>query len=541
VSRPFYRSELIGKDLIWLLTLNYAGRAFRFSSEPIDVTSDDGTIVFRGGLPRTTLDDSARAFTAEPDLLSVPFRLDMPIDVAAFEARGHSLAAADGELALLVRGNTWENRRVMLIGKVVQPEYGDDDEPIKFSLEQNTFDDTGSTHNAAARVTVTTWPNADATHIGRYYPIVFGTPGLHVTAAGATTATAGTPTSILARSGSGDEDADTLLVAGHAVNATTAKVYHDAGNDDLALTQTTDGLGRTVTTMDITSIGIAASPARTTSEFYIAWNDSSGGGMPNQWGGGELEGAGDVLLWLLSMSTLPVDFGRIVTARGYLNRFKLAGYIDEATTPWAFIQDFILSLLPISVRMGPQGVYVLVWRLDATSADAVDHLTEGPGVQRVGPVERINTPRDVINEFRFDYALSDKSGSPKRSSVLTPSPDASDPEQAADFYAQLSASRYGTAVDSMTSEIIYDEATARLIMAWKMRAEGFLHRTVRYEVPQEYGHLEPGSVVTLTSADLHLTDQVCLVREVGWTDSGVPELDLWLVEDQARDSRESAA
>ncbi|HJN76511.1 MAG TPA: hypothetical protein QGF58_21460 [Myxococcota bacterium] len=545
MARPFYRGELVGTDLIWLLSIEYAGRTFRFSSEPVNVTHDDGTYVHRGHLPPLAVQEAARAFSNEPEMLSASFDLLFPINVAAFEARGHDLSSATGELALLLRGGTWETRRVLFSGAVVQPEYGAEGEPVAFSLEEQPWDDRGVTHDPSARLTPQTWADGSGgfrgAHAGRYYPLVYGTPGKYTAADGTASTTSGSSTMILTRSGTDSEDADKILIAGHQVNATTVRVFNDKGNNDLAVTTETDLLGRTVSTVDVTSIGSSGSDRRKTQEFYVGWNDASGGGMPNPWGPGELSGAGDVLLWLLSMSSLSVDFGRIVAHRAWLNRFRLAGVIDQAASPWSYIEDHLLDILPVSVRSGPGGLYVLVWRLDASAADAVETLTEGAGVARLGPVSRDRGRRDVANEFRLDWAVSDKWDAPRRSSTLLADPDTSDTEQQASLYSKVSTSRYGQAVESLSSTVIFDTATAGLVMAWKLRASGFLHRSIRYEVSSEYGHLEPGAVVTLTSADLHLTSQVCLVREIGWSDTGTLELDLWIVEDPARDTRESAA
>jgi hypothetical protein len=545
VPRPTYRSELVGVSRVWLLVVEYASREVLFSSSPISVTDADGVVRnFPGGLPEVEVSRSASAFSSEPALLSVSLDLVFPMDVAALEARGHDLGAARGELSLIIDGNTWENRERVLVGAVVQPEVDQYDDPggvgsgsiVKLSLEENPFDDRAQTHPDGARVSLSTWSEATGA-VGEWYPLVYGTPGKYIRSDGTAGNTSGTPAYPVEYTGSA---VDTVLIAGHPVLATTVMIRSEEGNvSGLSVVETTDAKGRTVATVDVSG---QSADFRGQSEFYASWNGNGGGGLANLWGDGELEGAGDVIMWLLSLSSLPMDYGRCLSAAALLNRFRLAGVIDDATSPWDYLQDFILPLLPCSVLSGPDGLWLVFWRLDATSEHVVAEITDGTNAHRVSPVMREKHIRDVVGSWTVEYAYSDQTGRPRRVLAMQAEHDGDDVTQTTSRWSVVSKSRYGIeGRGKVSAEVVYDDATAQLIADWKARSEGFVHKTVTYRCSPELAFLEPGMVVSATSTEQHWTSQIALVRDVTLVSTRDDvDVTLWIVEDVARDIHEGA-
>lgn len=529
MPRDFFRSELVGADLVWLLSLSYAGRTFRWSSYPLEITDADGEVyVFSGELGDVDLVETLDLLTTSPDQLSIPFEVVFPVDVAQLVQQGHDLSAATAEVALHVPGNSWEDRRVVLVGDVVQPTYGAENEPVAFSVEQNLWDDRSLVPMASARVTETTWSSRPSNSEGLYYPVVFGAPGAYVTASGSTARTSGSPAIVVEMTGS---DVDTLLIAGHRVSASQVRIYDaDGTGEDFSVSHVDDGLNQTVAVVDITSAGTVD---RTSEEWWVGWD--SGGAMLSDEQTGVREGAGEVIEWFLRQSSISVDRGRWKSLEGQLNKYTLAGYLDEPVSPWEFVADHFLPLLPLSILVGPEGLVPVLWRYSATASDALEHLEVGPGVTRVSPVSYNKLPRDIVNEIRLDYAKRAKTGDSRRSVTILAEPSSAT-EEISNYYAKISTRRYGTGAKSLNTDVIYDDRTAAQIVKWMLRGEGFSHRQVTYEVGHEYAWLSLGDVITLTDNELFWDTQVALVQAIQW---GPVSLDLTLLvlEDILRDNR----
>jgi len=102
--------------------------------------------------------------------------------------------------------------------------------------------------------------------------------------------------------------------------------------------------------------------------------------------------------------------------------------------------------------------------------------------------------------------------------------------------AVLSLARSGPRVVQITSDVVYDQSTALAVCEDILSRDAFAQRAVVYQVPQEYGHLDVGDVVTLTDAERHFTNLVALVEGVQW-DGDVLTLRLLLIEQPDRDDR----
>jgi len=281
----------------------------------------------------------------------------------------------------------------------------------------------------------------------------------------------------------------------------------------------------------VADVSGAASLSLTEDDYWVVWGVD--GGL--EWAPSiDLEGGGDLLTYMLRRSSLRIDEGRLASARSVLNRYKFAGYIDEGVSPYAWLADNLLPLLPVSMRSGPDGLYPIVWDMDATAADAVAVLVAGEQVERVGGITYDRTARDVVNELRFDFAQRARTQNYKRSRTLTPKPETADADTFSNIYAEVSYRRYGLRSGSLQSEIVYRQATADAILAWRLRAYGFVHRLVSYVGGVDLAWLSPGDVVDLTDSDLSLTNEVALVQATSLGGDGVVALRLLIVEDVAR-------
>ncbi len=575
--------------LIWLLSVTYAGRVFRWSTEPIDMVDDQGNAVsYPGGLDPMGWETALGDLTSEPDYQSLPAELVFPIDVAQWVAQGHTLAGSPAELAYVLEGETYDSRQVVLTGKVQQPEYGEDGEPVAFSIEEQPGDDRAliprvdEVSDGAGGV----YPD----EVGLPFPYVFGRPGRYIDTAGDEQFVAGSPAlwayhdvnrvwcvqamvASQAWSNEAESAAPTISPGsgfaiptnqwGYLFNSAGVSVplYLDraistsfgAANRLFTFGNADNGSGKT--TVDGSDI-----PAGFYDEapFWWSWRaeapaashppsepvtvDYSAAPALRTYSPQAGTGAGDIVLELLSRSTIPLDQGRWETLRRWLNRFKLSGYIDERISPWEYLVSEVFPLLPMSVVNGPAGLRPVPHRIDATSRDAVEKIVAGPGIDRVGRVEYLRHERDRVEEVTVRFALNAADGNYMRSITLTSEPDADEIRTQWDGrQGQIHKGVRPPRSLEREAAVIYDEETARAVARWLYTRHAGNPRRVRYQLPIEYAHIEEGDVVLLTDDTLYLDEHLALVSGISHDAPDAITLSLVLYDDVMKNARYSAA
>ena len=497
-------------EWVYLLELVWASRVFRWTSgRSIEVTSDDGALQFRAGLD-VDLTDGSDLLSIDSEQRSVSFSaLWMPddVDVAALIEAGHDLAAARGELSLWAPGRAYEDRIPVLEGRAVAPTYGGQGEPIALTLEERLYDDASLLIEPTARVTPTTWPNADPAMMGRAYPLVFGKPGRYLEADGSEGKTTGSPALLV------DVAAKRFLIAGHHTNATQVRIINTTKGEarDETIELAVDGLGREVTIIDGSGTGLSVVEG---DEYWARWDD--GEALVGEDDASPIRQAGDLLRYILRRSTLRVDLGAMASAMRYLNRYQLDGYVDDPEVgAWDWVVDNLLPLVPMSVVGGPRGLRPILYRYDARELDAVDTIVAGPEAVRASSVGySVDEP---VQRVAVSYAPRGGEGDMLREVVLSGDPD----ELGADSHRSLRASRirYGERRTlRIETDIVYDSSTAQLIASTLASVHALPRREVIYELdPARYATLEAGAVVTLTDDELHLVDHVAIVQAIAWS------------------------
>ncbi len=515
-ARRFDATALRGAVVHVLLDLTYAGRLFRLARTELLVTSTatGEQLQYAGDLvDEVRWEEVVNLFQSSADSVSAPLAFTLPVDVAALVQRGQDLLQATGELSLWIEGTAYEARRVLLRGQLVDPSYGYAGEPVVASLESEAFRDRAVVPPALLVVSTEAWPNASSSALGLSYPLPFGESSV-----------ASSPAYLV-----DDTPAnEVLLVAAGSTVADSASVSDGTTVEVRALTQTTDALGRVCTTMAMAGTALALGGS-----FGVAWNQGAGGMQARD--GGTLTRAGDVLEAFLAMSTLPVDWGRVAAAKPYLDPFLLCGCVVEGVTPWEWITSNVLPLLPCSLVNGPDGVYPLPWRYAATRRDAVATIDTAadPDVELDGAVLVDGSARSLTNRLKLRYALDQLTGTTTRYAVLG-SDDGTSAAVAESVYCAQSRLRYGVLEVEAESTVVYDPATAAMVLAWQARAKALPTRRVQYLMPSSWGWLERGDVVLLTDAGLSFNLQPALVEGTTYQEDGMLRLQLRLVDDAAR-------
>ena len=526
MARRFHRSELVGADLVWLVSIEYAGRAWRWSSGgPIEVDSDDGALQFDGGLDTLEVEDVLDLLDVSPDQLSVGLDLIWPEDLAALVEQGHDLSAASGEVALLIRGQAWESRRVVCTGAVDAPLYDRAGLPASLSIVELPYLDRATWPPPTRRVTPQTWPSSSGDELP--YPTVFGAPGRYTSTDGTVATTEGSPAIPVVVSGG---TTTKLLIAGHPVVDTTVSILCEAGSFSGSVVEEVDGLGALVSTVDISG---ASTAIKESGSYWVGWTS---GGMPGEPSTAARTGLGDVIEWWLDRSTLRLDRAAWGSIRAELNRYQVAGYVDEEVVPWDFLADNLLELAPISIQSGPDGLYPVLWQWDRPIVlETLDGAAAG--VERTERPEYLAAPSDTVSELTLKWAWNDRYGAFRRVTTLLPRRGQSEVDATLDAdhltsaWVAASAQQYGPGrAEVEESDWVADAGTAGLVLAWRGLARGQVGRIVRYDVDPSYGWLGLGDVVELTDADLALEGVPATVHSVRWAPPALG-LGLYLLRD----------
>lgn len=551
--KPFTGTELEGKEYCYLLEVFYAGQTFRFATREVTVPTDDGAeLPFVGTLPDTPFEDEYDLFSDSPRQASASFELDFSIfgvDIALLEAQDHDLSLATGELSLWVEGRTYEERVVVLCGKLMEPVSGEADQPVAFSIEQNTFEDGQIYPKARARITKQTWPGAPDDSLNVVYITIFGQPGHGTDEDGNVIDVPGSPAWLVDSPDiSVEMESIRVQVAGHHVMEGTVTVHDEnlaEDNIEAGVYQTVrqvhnvyDALGQPCAVVYLdgrNSLQADGSPgwwADGDGDYWIIWNGTAAG-LPNEGRTGPMVGAGEIMRHIYQQGSMAIDYGRFAVAEPSLNTFELAGYIDAEIKPHEWVSDNLSPILPMSLINGQNGVYPVVWPMDATEADAVAHLENGLNMWR-DREERTSTEReDLVNECRLEYLLDGISGDYKLGYTL--SGDESSGTDTA-YHCVVSYKRYGARAESLTTNMVTSGVTSRKIGLWRTRAFAFPRKTIGYTLDRKFAGLSIGDVVTLSDPRLHWSKRMALLKTVAYQNAG-PFATFILVADPTRDRK----
>lgn len=512
---------------VWLLSVTWGGRVFRFASASVSIDDEDGvTHRFDGGLVVDYAQEAPFLEDAPEDDVSFD-GLIFPVDVADWHAKGRHLVGSDAELARWVAGRTLEDREIVAIGVVEATEYGEDGEPIALTMRPEAQVDGVTIPPADARVSAETWATAPDRFVGAYYPTVIGKPGLGIS----DISRGGSPALLVDDSGNGK-----WLIAGHPVAATSVVVVaiEDGDSGTLTVTHEEDGLGRLCAVVEGDAGGFKIT-GHEIHEVWVDWSASAGGAIQYD-GSTAAETGQEVVHWLMEASAARHNEGAWRAAKPLIDRYKFAFYVDEPTPPADIMTEAIRPMLPVSLVTGPKGIEPIVWRLDATTQDAVAVLEHDRNVWRAGyaHVERTG----LYNEVRIDYAPRSDNGQTHRSRTITGrdvGADLADVWPSA--HCRASRSVWGQQSIAVDATHIYDTVTADRVIAWMARAHSSPRTVIPYDDPTgALGYLRPGDVVALTDTPLGFTSRTAYIGAVRWAGTAL-SLDVILIHDLTRDAR----
>jgi hypothetical protein len=499
------------QQLFWVLALEWAGGTWYVSTAPLEILDGSKKITAIPGLVDVPdVEEALDLWATDQPTLSVALSFTLPVDVPALISKGHDLAGAKATLCQHAYGDTWSERRVVVQGQLVDPEYDAAGEPITCSVEEQISDDQTTLPFAAVTITENTFPLGTGLittlvedHIGAVVPLVFGTPGGGVVP--------GSPAYLL---GAGPTGAELIYVlACHTVAAATVTLQAEdlTTSPAVAVDHWTLDDGRVVAYVTVTT-GFTASR-----DVRVIWGD--GAALADETGEG-IVGAGDLMAYLLRRTTLRVDWGRLEGQRQQLNAYELGGYVDEPVAVGEYLRSVLLDVLPAGLVVGPEGVYPLVWRWAATTADAICDLDTDVDVD-VDRVSRVgySGADELANTISLRYQLDARQDDYSASQLIAPAPELtfdslSSPE------VQVSFARFGDRRLSRETAVVHDAVTAVRVVQWLAARYALPARSVTYAVGPRLAWLQRGDVVTLTDSEIAASDQVCIVESIRWLDDG---------------------
>jgi len=541
VLRFLSPAVVLGRDLVWLFDLDWGGQVYHLADRTVSAPFGSGgaDLEYVAGLEfGGSLEDAIDLFDVDASqrVASLTLHLSGIVNVPARIEDGHDLAAASGRLWLWPVGSS--DRLLLVDGEIVDPSYEGEHDPVALSVREAAEDDRALLPGDDRRVVYgdagaagVTWDDTFAHREDldlQWYPLVIGHPG-NGTAWAAPVLTM---------------EPDRWIVAGHHCHAATVEIQNaDTGTSyTYNLSAGVDELGNPITTIDPTS-PVSGDGWDTWSEvrdkpFAARWSaptvaggviTAGGDGMPDPWDPfrlhSGLRGAGDVLRWLLQQSTIRHDAGRLAVVAEGLNSYKIDTAIsatpDTRISPWAYAADQLIPLLPVSVRTGPGGLYLVRWRFDVSAVDSVASLVRGHNAERTSAIEYQGRDH-VANSIRVDYGHDLIEDNPTASVLVTGDEieQGRAPYGVSTYPARLSRSRYGVRPFEVSAPVVHDRATAIQIGTWIAAARCAPSRVVSYSIPAELAALEPGDVVTLTDDEIAIADRLAHVDAIAWQASG---------------------
>ena len=454
---------------------------------------------------------------AEPDMVdalgqpntSLAVELLAPADHAAIIG---GLFGAWAEVSQILEGQDWSLRRVVVRGYADAPIYGEEGEPIRFGLASAPWEDRGLIPLPSWSVGPETWPRAGSTlglpedRAGPLYPVVLGDPGND---ADATTEADWYPIpALIVEIDTALDPADNsanacilLLGAGRlACVGGNVELFNETTGATVTLSPfaTRDAMNQIVTCLEV-----AVGDMPITNGDALYWRPEAGGkaGIP---GTGT---AGGAIRWLAGFCSAEVDQESVAAASPFLDRWRVAAVIsaEQPVSPWGWIEDHLLSVLPVIAVDGPGGVTLAplpVMPADADGARVID--VEAVGGARSGPVE-VSSWRDLSTALSLSYGSDPRTDQYRRRIDLDPTLTATTGSRQPTPYGAAASVRYGgLRLEEITLDAVCDHLTASALAEYHMRRVSQMVAEVEVVLPQSFQSLQSGDLVRLTLPRMYL-------------------------------------
>ena len=551
--------DIQGADIIFLLTINWLGMDYRFSTIPLDLEDDEVGQVYRyqGGLSDPDIDQSTKFLGVNVESDSISVELIFPgVNWVHEWLQGSELSYAQCEMSMVpvVQGRTsfkYSDRVKLFTGKVIDPIYGTPDRPeghVIFSIENNLNTVKKRLLQEAYRIDPYQFPGLDqraaalgrtiSYPIGKYVPLVFGECGTYATRKVLTfggpfsvnVRTKGieflnqkgtSPSYVIDTSGSGAGLVVTYVVALGEVEARRLRIYDQTGGNFVNYVEqdtTTEGQIISIVKYQIGSVLEDNSfiPALDEDQtFWVSWGEF-GGGLPDPMSGDSLAPATNLILYVLDIMGLEYSRDTWMGISSLLNRYQFSGYVnDPEVLAWDWLQKNILAYLPIETFNGATGIEPRVnLYFYNEQIHPTHHLVENGLFEIVTGIQPLDV--DVVNKVVLSFAWSGEHEQYLSTLSIDPTLEKETAMNTRDPISDISFQRYGLKEMAVECPFIWDLDTAYRVARDIIKVRGLGVYAIEVQAAPQYGYLDVGDVISLTTSRLGLTDHKCQIVNKSW-------------------------
>lgn len=518
-------NELVGSNICFLMSINWNGNLFYFSSLPIEITKDNGDTIFFNGLledPQFKLESSVLGYNVNSNSIPIEIYFDnLNVSKEIFDGNNIEESPCEISYVLIREFNAivnFEQRIILMDGIIKQPIFGHIDKPVGycvFSVENESDNQIIQIIKPEKKISYETFidPN-DSTAIGKVYPFIIGSPGHDIPQTVSTGAIFNsdiycTPAYI-------NNEQNTLggvfevLIAGHTVDATRVEIVDFAHNStSLPIAEITDLQGNkiSVLTMNPPMQGNLSTSDNAGNPFYwVRW--TTGGGYKNPFGFGALEFAGDLLLFFMMKLNCNVDFSSFDAMRNYLNSYKFCGYINTNITVQQFIQQHMIPFLPIEILNGPKGLRPVLSLIYNNNPQTQFDFVVGENCIINTPIQPSIANDNIINEVTLLYGFSGYFD--KYLGYYT----CKESE-----YTTISKNRFGVRKEEIELRFVTDFSTVQKIGSHILRTNAIGYYIIEIITDMQFGYLYLGDIISLTSFNHGIHDIKCQILSKEYNDN----------------------
>jgi hypothetical protein len=511
MPRPLTYGDIVGKRSYWLvdITAPYdAGIIYRFASDPIEISDNAGIFYYESGLSDLSVDYSLGE--ASPQTMQLEITGDRNwADEFGWIGFPYGLRV---EVRRYYEGMQRSDAPIIMSGLITDLSYGAYGEALRLTVEQEPWSAADHIPDPGARVSYQSWADPYEFHLGQYYPIVVGQPGIFTSPLGSGISAQVVPVIQGKKVGASQMRG---ILAGHRIDA--PQVYIKTGTTVaiFPVQEEIDQLGNLVSYVGGTSGAITM--LRNEIEFY--WGMSS----QNDWAlvdekGEIVRGAGHAIAWLMGKTkSIRLNSARQETERPLLDGIEVHFFINDQTTPFEFIGSVLANILPITLAYDHSGAYWRAWRDNPTGADIVGDLSvERREVERASTITT-GSLSDVYNRFvlRFNQNFATQAGE----TIVDLTAD--DPDSYESTLCKYSQDRFGVRVWEETTTVVQDADSALQIVRAQARRRALPRRYVSYSGGLELERFQVGDIITVSDAEVGLSGAIATITAVALSMSDV--------------------
>lgn len=535
-------SMVIGNDSEFpqlLMTLELSGSVYHFAERgPLTLSVDGADVLFSHGLLTTQLLQSADLFgqSASSKSVAVQVRLTPAASQAVSDA-GVDLYAGRAVLYYCAEGDGGDFGAAKSVarGFLRDPVYADPADPylLGFSIDRDLSEralyppataacDVGSFTSTATGEC----PDGNA---GSVYPVPVGRPGYQPNWTSGVRAAYPAVTAWVPVFPGTAADYRVVVALGKVLTLACYVVAEDGDSGVAALLEDTDNLGNVVTYLDMDTYTGSTASVLASKNVYVGFAAEASPGMD----GAGIRGLGDLVCWVLSLSSLAadgVDWARVLGAREDLNALGRADtWIVERVRPLDWLVSEVLPYFPVFLSDAGDGLYVERWRYDATPSDAEVVIdTSVPGYERITPVSWEQTG-PVVNDITVRGCLAAKTGKYVYGLRASGDPDAEPVSNEALYVSGLDTVRtsallrrsrqlFGAGALEVEAATLQDRATMDRYLTLVAAKSALPRQRVGYAVPWRKHLPRVGMVALLRDASAGLSERVGIVDGYAWRD-----------------------